>query len=237
MIAKAYKTDTDLKNDVLSELNYDPCIFATDISVLVKDGIVTIHGYAASYGDKWNAVCAAKRVAGVKSISDDIEVRLPTSKSQSDADIAAAASNQIAWSTMIPLNSVEVTVHKGRITLGGEVEWWYQKNAAENSVTCLPGVNGVSNLISIKPKLKPTDFESAIVSAFERNALLDAKKIDVKTSGDKVTLCGEVGCCAERDEAERIAWAAPGVFSVDNQITVKGSWGVTLDPRLQTAGR
>ena len=218
------KNDTELQSDVLSELKYEPSVDVTDIGVLVKNGTVTLNGYATSYGEKWSAVRAAKRVAGVKAIADDIEVKLPGSLIRTDGDIAGAAVNQINWSTTVPTGTTEVTVSKGWITLEGKLEWWYQKTAAEDAVRYLAGVKGVTNLITIKPKLAPAEVESAIESAFERNALLDAKKVHVETSGNKVILRGEVRNYAEREEAERVAWAAPGVVSVDNQLTVEWSW-------------
>ena len=218
------KTDADIKTDVLSELKYEPSVKATDIGVLVKDGSVTLNGNVANYFEKWDAVRAAKRVAGVRAIADEIEVKLLDPLRHTDGDIAAAAANQIGWTSTIPADAVKVMVSEGWITLEGEVGWWYQKNAAENAVRYLTGVKGVSNLISIKPKLKSKDVETAIKSAFERNALLDADKIQVETSENKVTLRGQVRNHAERDEAERVAWAAPGVFSVDNQLTVMFSW-------------
>jgi osmotically-inducible protein OsmY len=215
------RTDTELKTDVLAELKYEPSVKVTDIGVLVKDGVVTLNGYATSYSERWHAVCAAKRVAGVKGIADDIEVKLPDSLLRNDGDIAGAAANQIRWSTMIPSEKVRTTVREGRITLEGEVEWWFQKNAAQEAVQHLAGVKGVNNLITIKPTLAPAAVETAIKSAFERNALLDAKKIHAETSGNKVVLRGKVRNWAERDEAERAAWAAAGVSSVDNQLTLE----------------
>ena len=218
------KTDTELKKDVLAELKYEPSVKVTDIGVLVNDGAVTLNGYASTYGEKWDAVRAAKRVAGVKAIADDIEVKLADSPRRTDGDIAAAAANQIDWSTTIPTGTIEVTVREGWITLEGEVEWWYQKDAAENAVRYLAGVKGVSNLITIKPKVASAEVATAIKSAFERNALLDANKIQVETSGNKVVLRGKVRNHAERDEAERAAWGAPGVWSVDNKLKVAWSW-------------
>lgn len=214
------KTDAELKTDVLSELKYEPSVKITDIGVLVKDGTVTLNGYATSYVEKGEAVRAVKRIAGVKAIADDIEVNLPGSLHRTDGDIAAAAS-QIDWSTTIPLGTIDITVREGWITLEGEVEWWQQKIAAGNVVHYLSGVKGVSNLISLKPKLTTTEVEKAIESAFKRNALLDANKVHVETSGNEVILRGNVRNFTELEEAERVAWAAPGVFSVDNQITVK----------------
>lgn len=215
------KSDRELKTDVLSELKYEPSVRVTDIGVLVKDGTVTLNGSTTTYGEKSEAVRAVKRVAGVKAIADDIEVKLLGSRHRTDGDIAAAAAHHIDWFTTIPVGTVTVTVREGWITLEGEVEWWYTKNAAGDAVNHLSGVRGVSNLISIKPKLTATEIETAIQSAFKRNALLDANHIHVETAANTVILRGEVRNYTEREEAERIAWAGPGVFSVDNQLTVK----------------
>jgi osmotically-inducible protein OsmY len=220
------KSDTDLKRDVLAELKYEPSVKVTDIGVLVNDGTVTLNGYAANYGEKWDAVRATKRVAGVKAIADDIEVKLPDSQRRTDGDIATAAANQINCTTMIPTGTVSVTVREGWITLEGEVEWWYRKDAAGKAVQYLAGVKGVTNQILIKPTLAPSDVEKAIKLAFERNALLDAFKIQVETTGNRVVLRGTVRNYTEREEAERAAWAAAGVFSVDNQLKVEWSWGL-----------
>lgn len=221
MKSKVGKTDTELKNDVLSELKYEPSVKATDIGVVVKDGTVTLNGDVANYSEKWGAVRAAQRIAGVEAIADDIKVTLPDSLRHTDGDIAAAAANQISWSAVVPSETVKVIVRDGWLTLEGEVEWWYQKNSAEDAVRHLIGVKGVSNWISIKPKPTSEEVETAIKSAFERNALLEAGKIEVESYGNKVTLLGKVRNYAEREEAERVAWAAPGVSSVDNQLTVK----------------
>jgi osmotically-inducible protein OsmY len=215
------KTDIELKTDVLSELKYEPSIKVTDIGVLVKDGTVTLNGYATSYNEKREAVRAVKRVAGVKAIADDIEVKLPSSMHRTDGDIAASAANQIASCTIIPAKTITPTVRDGWITLDGQVEWWYQKNAAGNVVHYLSGVKGVSNNISIKPKLTTMAVETAIQSAFKRSALFDASKIQVKTSQNEVVLSGKVRNYGELEEAERAAWAAPGVFSVDNNLTLE----------------
>ena len=211
------KTDSEIKTDVILELKYEPSVKATDIGVIVKDGTVTLNGYATSYGEKWDAVNAAKRVRGVNAVADEIKVKLTYSYDRTDGDIATNAVNQIKWSTTIPENSVQITVRDGWITLEGEVEWRYQYTAAQDVMQYLAGVKGVSNLITIKPKLAPVDISIAIKAAFERNAQLEADSIEVDTLGNNVILCGKVG-----NYAERVAWAAPGVYSVDNQLTY--SW-------------
>ena len=221
MKTTAQKGDTEIKNDVLAELKYEPCVSIADIGVLVKDGAVTLNGFATSYSEKWNAVTATKRVAGVRAIADDIVVNLPHSQLRTDGDIAVAAANQIGWFTSIPPGVAKITVRDGWITLEGELEFGYQKSDAQENVQFLAGVKGVTNLITIKSNLAATPVKAAIESAFERSALLDAEKIEVKMSGSKVTLSGKVRNYTERDEAERVAWAASGVWSVDNKIEVK----------------
>jgi len=220
------KTDAELKNDVLAELKYEPCVNITDIGVLVKDGAVTLNGFATSYGEKWNAVAATKRVAGVRAIADDIVVKLPQSLLRTDGDLALAAANQIGWFTTIPTGAAKITVSDSWITLAGEVEFGYQKSDAEAEVQHMAGVKGVTNLMSVKSKLAATHVKAAIESAFERSALLDAENIQVEMSGNKVTLTGKVRNFAERDEAERVAWAAAGVWSVDNKIEVNWAWAM-----------
>ena len=216
------RTDTEIKTLVLSELAYEPRIKSTDIGVLVKDGTVTLVGSAMSYGEKSDAVRAAKRVAGVNGIADDIEVKLPDAHMRNDGDIAAAASNAIAWTTNIPQENITVTVRQGRIILEGEVEWWFQKENVEKLVQNLMGVKVVSNMITIKPAMASEIVETAISSAFERSALLDAKQVHVEIAGDKVILRGTVKNWTEREEAERAAWSSAGVFSVDNHLRVDG---------------
>jgi osmotically-inducible protein OsmY len=220
------KTDTGIKSDVLTELKYEPKVKATDIGVLVKDGAVTLTGFTTTYGEKRDAVRAAKRVSGVRAVADDIKVKLAGSHDRTDGEIAASAADHLEWSTSVPDDKVDITVQDGWITLTGQLEWYYQKNAAENSVLFLTGVKGVTNLITITSKAVASEIEASIEKAFERNALLDSNKIKVKTSGNDVTLTGKVRTYAEKEEAERVAWAAPGVFSVDNNIKVEWFWGI-----------
>lgn len=224
MKTKTEKTDEEIKTDVLAELKFDPSVKVTDIGVLVKDGTVTLNGLATSYGEKWEAVRASKRVAGVNAIADEIEVHPPNSSCQTDGDIAHAALKLIDASPSILAGTVHVTVSEGWVTLEGEVEWWYQRDSAKNAIRDLPGLKGVSNLISIKSVVTPEEIEKDIRSAFERNALLDSSKIKVETSGHNVVLRGRVRNYAEKEEAERVAGCASGVTSVDNQLAVKWFW-------------
>jgi osmotically-inducible protein OsmY len=229
MINTNEKTDIELKDDVLAELKYEPIVKVTDIGVLVKNGTVTLNGYVSSYVEKLEAVQAVKRIAGVKAIADDIEIQLPESYHRTDGDIAAAATNQLNWATLIPPGTIQVTVREGWIDLEGEVQGWHQKTLAGSVVRHLSGVKGVSNRLSLAQPIqieselpaKPVEVERAIKSAFKRSAVVDANKIRVETAGSNVELSGNVRNLAEREEAERAAWAAPGVFSVDNQLTVK----------------
>jgi osmotically-inducible protein OsmY len=223
-VTKPTINDADIKNSVLAELKYEPSVKSSDIGVLVHNGTVTLNGCATSYWEKLNAVRAAKRVAGVNGIADEIEVKLPSTVTHSDSDIASSASHQLKWSPSVPEDAIKVTVHDGWITLEGDVEWWYQKNAAENATEFLYGVKGVHNHIHIKPTLSANSIEKDIESAFKRSAVLDANEVAVSTSGSQVTLRGKVRTHGEKFEAERAAWAAPGVNSVKNELTVNWSW-------------
>jgi osmotically-inducible protein OsmY len=219
------KSDEEMKIDVLAELKFDPSVKVSDIGVLVKDGTVTLNGYATSYGERFAAVRSAKRVAGVKAIADDIEVKLPDSSLRSDGDIASAAAHQIDWNTTIPKGLAKVTVRDGWITLEGEFDWWHEINAAEEAVHHLAGVQGVNNLMTLKPKEPATAIDSILKDAFERNAVLNSGSIQVEVAGDKIILRGKVRSYAEREEAERVAWSAPGVLSVINELDVEWFWG------------
>jgi osmotically-inducible protein OsmY len=223
MINTLDKTDIELKNDVLFELTYEPSVNFTDIGILVKDGLVILNGYATSYIEKWSAINAVKRVTGVKAITDEIEVKIPDLDRRTDADITLAAIDRIAWFTTIPLDTVEVIVSDGWVSLAGEVEWWYQQNAAINLIQQMLGVTGVSNGISVKPKAIEMAIEKDINLALKRSAIVDVDQIQVKGENNKVVLRGKVRSFAARDEAERIAWSEPGVYSVDNHLGVNWS--------------
>jgi osmotically-inducible protein OsmY len=215
------KTDAELKRDVEDELKWEPSIDATEIGVAVKDGVVTLSGYVDSYFEKWTAERVAQRVAGVTAVVQNIEVRLPGSSTRTDVDIAKAAVNALDWTTSVPKDRIKVKVENGWIKLEGDVDWQYQKNAAERAVRDLYGVKGVTNLITVKPRVTPTDIKSKIEESFKRQATLDAMNVKVSVQGSKVTLTGTVRTWAERDAARQAAWSAPGVTEVINEITVR----------------
>ncbi len=215
------KTDSELRADVERELEYEPSVDERRIGVSVMDGIVTLSGEVSSFGEKWRAERAVERVAGVRGIANELEVKLQSERS--DADIAKAAVDALKWNVMVPSDKVTVKVSKGWLTLEGELRWDYQRRAAERAVRDLPGVRGVSNLITIKPRVEPQNVKEKIEQTFNRVATLDANRISVQVDGSQVTLRGTVHSWIERHEAEKAAWAAPGVTAVHNYITVSAA--------------
>ncbi len=220
-VAIETRTDAQIQSDVLAELKWDARVMPNEIGVTVKDGVVTLTGWVDSYTKRWVAEEASHRVRGVKAVANDIEVRLSSGAERNDTDIAAAAARALEWDAFVPVDKIDVTVSKGWVTLKGEVEWQYQKQDAERAVGRLAGVKGVTNLIIVKPRLTPSELKAKIEQALVRSAELDAKRITVDVVGSKVTLKGTVRSWAEKQEAERQAWLAPGVTSVDNRITIE----------------
>ena len=220
-VATETRTDTQIQSDVLAELRWDARVMPNEIGVIVKDGVATLTGWVDSYTKRWAAEAAALRVRGVKAVANDIEVRLPSIAERNDADIAAAAVRALEWDAFVPIDKIDVTVSKGWVTLKGEVEWQFQKQDAERAVRRLAGVKGVSNLLVVRPRVTPSELKKKIEQALVRTAELDAKRITVDVDGSKVILKGTVRSWAEKKEAERQAWLAPGVTSVDNRIMIE----------------
>ena len=213
------KNDAQLKSDVEAELRWDPSVHQEHIGVSVKDGVVELDGHVDSYYEKWAAERAALRVSNVKALASEIQVELPSSAARTDEDIARTARDHLDWNYSVP-ETVKVKVTDGWVTLSGTVDWQYQRDEAEKAVRPLMGVHGVFDEITVVPKPSAIDVKVAIEAALKRSAETDAKHIEVGTSDGKVTLRGTVSSWAERAEAERAAWAAPGVTSVVDLITV-----------------
>jgi osmotically-inducible protein OsmY len=215
------KTDQEIQRNVLEELRWDARVQPNEVGVAVKDGIVTLTGWVDSYTKKWAAEEAAHRVKGVRAVANDIEVRIPTMAERTDADIAGAVTRAIEWDAMVPTDKVKVTVSKGWVTLEGAVEWQFEKEAAERAARRITGVRGVTNLVRVQPSApSPADIKQRIEAALLRDAQTDAQRIQVEVSGSTVTLRGTVRSYAEKQEAARVAWSAPGVKAVENHIQV-----------------
>ena len=214
------KTDTQLQQDVIAELKWEPSVNAAQIGVEVQDGVVTLAGHVGSYAEKLDAEHAAQRVSGVKALAIEMDVKLAGLSKRTDADIARSVENVLQWTTYLPLNHVKVMVESGWVTLSGEVDWEYQRQAATAAVRYLMGVTGVSDQITIKPKVSSTAVKSDIEAALKRRAKSDAHKISVEVQGADVTLTGKVHSWSERDLARNTAWGTSGVQHVVDHMTV-----------------
>jgi osmotically-inducible protein OsmY len=215
------KTNEELQNDVQNAIKWEPLLHAAEIGVSVKDGIVTLSGNVDSYSKKTEAENAAKNVSEVKVVVENIEVKFnSTWAKKDDNDVAKEIVNALKWNWEIPQDTVKVRVENGWVTLEGTVEWHYQRDAATNAVKKLMGVTGVSNDIMIKSDAKNAVEKKGIEAALKRNWSISEEDIDVDVSDHKVRLTGTVDSWYQKDEAGRIAWNAPGVWTVDNQLVI-----------------
>jgi len=214
------KTDLEIQKNVMDELSWELLLNANEIGVAVKDGIVTLTGTVDSYNKKMLAEKATKKVAGVKAVAEEIEVRLSDRGKKTDADIAQALLNALKWHSLIPVEKIKVKVENGWVTLEGELEWGFQRKAVVRATEDLEGILGVINNIVIVPKLKISEVKNKISAAFHRSATIDADNIDIEVEGSKVVLKGSVRSFAEKKDAEKAAWLAPGVSQVENNIEI-----------------
>ncbi|RZL92735.1 MAG: BON domain-containing protein [Variovorax sp.] len=215
------KSDAMLRSDIVAELNFDPAITATDVGVIVQDGVVTLTGHPASHAEKHAIERAAQRVKGVKALAIEMSVKLAAGYERTDADIARAAELALEWNVLVPDDKIHPMVESGWVTLNGEVEWEYQRRAAEVAVRSLLGVTGVTNRVIVKPQFTPADVEEKIREALERQADRESRQIEVVVNGSQVTLSGKVHSWAERKAAQGAAWSAPGVANVVNNLLVE----------------
>ncbi|MBS0383433.1 MAG: BON domain-containing protein [Proteobacteria bacterium] len=216
------KSDHELQQDVSAELIWDPSVDDSHVVVEAHDGTVTLVGRVGSHAQKWRAEAAALRVGGVKGLVSRLAVELPNIDKRSDAEIAKAAREVLAWNASVPAGKVKVAVDDGWVTLSGEVEWEYQSNAAEVALRNLIGTQGLLNLIQIRPAVEPRDVTQHIEAALRRCAQNHPKAVSVVVNGGTVTLCGELDSWRERDAVRRAAWAAPGIRNVVDQTTITG---------------
>jgi osmotically-inducible protein OsmY len=217
------RTDTEIQKDVAAELKWDPSLRDDDIAVAVRDGVVTLAGFVDSYAEKWKAERVASRVKGVKAVANDLTVKLPSSLERTDPDIARAVVDALEWNISVPQDRIKVKVENGWVTLEGDVDWYYQKEAAERAVRYLTGIKGISNLITVRAQPTPSDIKKRIKETLERGAEFDAERITVEIDGHTAILRGTVRSYAERRDAERAARNAPGVTDVQNKLTVDPS--------------
>ena len=213
-------TDRQVQEDVHAALDWEPSVDATAIGVTVAQGIVTLRGDVKSYSEKSTAERVALGVYGVRAVANELLVRISGGFRRTDSEIGLAAANALTWSAVVPENKAHIAVANGWVTLTGELDWYYQSRKAEHLVRDLLGVVGVTNRITLKPRVSTTDVENKIAAALKRSAEVDAKRIHVGAQDGQVTLTGTVRSWAERQEAERAAWSAPGVKLVDDRIAV-----------------
>lgn len=214
------KSDAQLKKDVEAELEWDPTINATEVGVAVRDGVVTLSGHLDSFVEKYEVEKIVQRVAGVRAVAVEIDVRLTADSKRSDSDIAQAVKTALAWHSLVPADRVQAKVEKGWVTLSGEVEWEFQRAAAANSVRPIVGVVGVNNAIVLKVRATPDNLGKRIRDALTHQAEREAKGIEISVNGSVAVLRGSVHSWAEREAAQGAAWSAPGITRVDNELRI-----------------
>lgn len=215
------KTDRELQHDVLAELEWEPSLDASKIGVAADHGVITLNGSVRTYSERWRAETVSKRVFGVEAVANEIEVKLPDRIVPDDSNIAQRALSALDWNVAVPKGRVKVTVAQGWITLEGEVEWYYQKSAAEDAVRNLMGVRGITNVLVLRPRLHAGEVKDKIEAALRRNAEIDAKHISVEAREGTIVLRGDVRSWAEHEDAIHAAWSAPGVINVEDHIAIR----------------
>lgn len=214
-------SDTSLRQDIIDELDFEPSVNSAHIGVAVGDGVVTLSGHVCSFAEKMAAEKAARRVKGVRAIAQEIEVRYPNDKKTADDEIAGRALAILRWNTVVPANSVQIRVQDGWVTLTGEVDWQFQRIAAESQIRRLSGVAGLMNSITIKPHAQTADIKTKIEEALKRSAEVEARNIRVSRIGDtRIALEGTVHDWQERQAVTNAAWSAQGVLSVEDRLTI-----------------
>ena len=217
------RANRDLRTRVLDELDWEPSLDSADIGVAVKEGIVTLTGHLPSYAQKRTAERTVLRLAGVKGVANDLDVRLPSEHRRSDAELARAVVEVLDHNVQVPADTVKVKVDDGWVTLEGVVNWDYQRRRAERATRFLRGVKGITNLLRVKERPTPGDLRQRIKRALERRIDEEAERVSVSVEGDKVVLTGTVASRTDRDDIEDAVWAAPGISEVENNLTVSRS--------------
>jgi osmotically-inducible protein OsmY len=212
--------DIDLRRDVVAELNWEPIVRDEDIAVAVKGGVVTLAGTVDSYVQRYAAERAVERVHGVKAVANDLAVKLAEGIVRSDPEIAHAALKALQWHVQVPHEGIRMRVANGHVTLDGDVQWRYQRLAAERAVRKLTGVKGVTNLIRVLESATLTDVKEHINEALRQQAEADANQLAIEVSGNVVRLQGRVRSIAEKRRVEDAAWRARGVTDVESLLTV-----------------
>ncbi|OWT74692.1 MULTISPECIES: BON domain-containing protein [unclassified Achromobacter] len=212
--------DRDLRRLVLDELDFDPSIDARNIGVAVKDSIVTLTGHITSFAEKYNAERAVQRVKGVRGLAQELEVRLSPSVQTEDDQLARRVVDMLAWDSTVPADKIQVKVQNAWVTLGGTVDWDYQRRSCESTVRRLAGIRGIVNDVKVREHVHTGDLRSSVDKALQRSAEIEAKGIRLQVLGGSVTLSGQVHSWHERNAVQQAVWAVPGVTAVVNQLAI-----------------